>query len=156
MARKTCSKCGAQAGLLGGSFWANFRGQNYCIGCAQTVVAEGVKSVIATTSDGVHGHDVMKYIDIESVEVVVGTGMISEFAGDISDFFGTRSGVFEQKLQRAKRTALDKLKFIAFQKGGNAVIAVDLDYTEFSGNRVGVIVNGTIVEVVKKSAPTVM
>jgi uncharacterized protein YbjQ (UPF0145 family) len=30
-------------------------------------------------------------------------------------------------------------------KGANAVVGVDIDYTEFSGNRIGVVASGTIV-----------
>jgi uncharacterized protein YbjQ (UPF0145 family) len=149
MARKVCAKCGTQAGLLGGMLWTGIRGKDYCINCARDYVKDGVAGVIATTSDGIDGHKVARYIDIDSVEIVVGSGMISEFTGDLSDFFGARSSAFEQKLQKAKRTAIDKLKFNAFERGGNAVIAVDLDYTEFSGNRIGVIANGTIVEITK-------
>jgi len=67
--------------------------------------------------------------------------MFSEFGGDVADFFGARSTArstaFEEELQQAKRAALDKLKYRAFEKGDNAVIGVDLDYTEFSGNRIG-------------------
>jgi uncharacterized protein YbjQ (UPF0145 family) len=66
------------------------------------------------------------------VEVIAGSGVISEFGGDISDFFGARSSAFEQKLNKAKRTALDKSRFLAVEKVGNAVIGIDLDYTEFS------------------------
>ena len=32
------------------------------------------------------------------------------------------------------------------KKGGDAVVGIDVDYTEFSGNRIGLIVNGTIVK----------
>ena len=39
------------------------------------------------------------------------------------------------------------LKYNAYKKGGNAVIGIDIDYTEFSGNRVGLIINGTIVKI---------
>ena len=39
------------------------------------------------------------------------------------------------------------LKILAAEKGANAVVGVDLDYTEFSGNRVGLILNGTLVKV---------
>ncbi|OGC76456.1 MAG: hypothetical protein A2Z27_04530 [candidate division Zixibacteria bacterium RBG_16_50_21] len=104
--------------------------------------------MMITTTNNIDGYKVEKYIDIESVEIVVGTGMFSELSGGISDFFGARSGAFELKLQNAKRTALDALRYTASEKGGNAVIAVDLDYTEFSGNRIGLIVNGTIVKIV--------
>jgi uncharacterized protein YbjQ (UPF0145 family) len=100
-----------------------------------------------TTTSSLEGYRVRRYIDIESIEIVVGTGAFSEFGGDLSDFFGLRSTAFEQKLQKAKRTALDKLRYLAFERGGNAVIGIDLDYTEFSGNRIGLIANGTIVDV---------
>jgi uncharacterized protein YbjQ (UPF0145 family) len=63
-----------------------------------------------TTTSNIDGHTVRRYIDIESVEIVAGTGMFSEFGGDVADFFGARSTAFEQKLQKAKRAALDKLE----------------------------------------------
>jgi uncharacterized protein YbjQ (UPF0145 family) len=66
-------------------------------------------------------------------------------SGDISDFLGIRSKGFEGKLQEAKRVAFDLLKMRAAEKDANAVVGVDLDYTEFSGNRIGLIVNGTLV-----------
>jgi len=40
---------------------------------------------------------------------------------------------------------LDSLKFLAAEKGANAVVAVDLDYAEFTGNRIALIINGTLV-----------
>ena len=88
-----------------------------------------------------------KYLDIGSVEIVIGTGVLSEIKGDISDIFGARSSDFEYKLKNAKLTALNRLKWEAYEKGANAVIGIDLDYTEFSGNRIGLIVNGTFVKI---------
>ena len=40
---------------------------------------------------------------------------------------------------------MDALKYVAAEKGANAVIGVDLDYSEFSGNRIALIINGTLV-----------
>jgi hypothetical protein len=37
----------------------------------------------------------------------------------------------------------------ALDADGNAILGADLDYTEFSSNRVGVIASGTLVEIVK-------
>jgi uncharacterized protein YbjQ (UPF0145 family) len=51
---------------------------------------------------------------IESVEIVIGTGMFSEMSSGIDDFFGMRSTAFEQKLAKAKDTAFKKLKLISF------------------------------------------
>lgn len=144
---KTCESCGESAGLLKGVFLTNIKGKDYCAACAKKYVDEATSKIQMTTTVGIDGYKVKRYIDIESVEIVIGTGIFSEFGGEISDFFGARSTAFERKLQKAKQTAFQKLKFKAFEKGGNAVIGVDIDYTEFSGNRVGLIVNGTIVAI---------
>jgi uncharacterized protein YbjQ (UPF0145 family) len=52
----------------------------------------------------------------------------------------------ETKLRAAKDQAMNTLKYIAAEKGANAVIGIDLDYTEFSGNRIALIINGTLVK----------
>ena len=145
---KKCVSCGKESGFLGGLSFQEIRGKEHCHPCASVYVRNAIAGIRMTTTPSIDGHLVHRYIDIESVEIVAGTGMFSEFGGDIADFFGARSTAFEQKLQRAKKTALDKLKYKAFELGGNAVIGIDLDYTEFSGNRIGLIANGTIVEVV--------
>jgi uncharacterized protein YbjQ (UPF0145 family) len=147
---KTCVKCSKEAGFFKGLMFQEIKGQEFCHSCAAEYVRVGIAGVWMTTTPSMDGFVVTRYIDIESVEIVAGTGMFSEFGGDVADFFGARSTAFEQKLQRAKRTALDKLRFRAFELGGNAVIGIDLDYTEFSGNRIGLIANGTIVEVARR------
>lgn len=147
MAKKTCASCGKTAGLLKGVFLAVINGKDYCAACAQKYVDDATNNIQMTTTVSIDGYRVKRYIDIESVEIVIGTGIFSEFGGEISDFFGARSTAFEKKLQKAKKTAFKKLKYKAFEKGGNAIIGIDIDYTEFSGNRIGLIVNGTIVEI---------
>lgn len=144
----SCCTCGKEGGLISLTVIQKIDGKNYCQQCALKFVKAATEQIVITTTNNVDGFKVKKYIDIESVEIVIGTGVFSEISGGIADFFGTRSGAFEQKLQKGKQTALDILKYRAFEKGGNAVIAIDLDYTEFSGNRIGLIANGTIVEIV--------
>ena len=67
---------------------------------------------------------------------------------------GHRNVGFEKKLQDAKQAAFKGLKYLAFQQGANAVVGIDIDYTEFSGNRIGLIVNGTLVSIVPESDQT--
>lgn len=120
-------------------------GVEYCKDCGEK---KELDKIYITTTHNLDGYKVVKYIDIESVEIVIGTGFFSEFEGNVSDFFGKQSTEFENKLAQAKQAAFSILKRKAHEKKGNAVIGIDLDYTEFSGNRIGFIVNGTIVEVV--------
>jgi uncharacterized protein YbjQ (UPF0145 family) len=110
------------------------------------------RTVILTTTPTIDGFEIEAYIDIESVEFVIGTGLFSEFVSDWSDIFGLRSKPFESKLQAAKRESLDVLRKLAAQKGANAVVGIDLDYTEFSGNRIGLIANGTLVRVRRRES----
>jgi uncharacterized protein YbjQ (UPF0145 family) len=106
---------------------------------------ERCRLVIVSTTPSLEGWAVQKYLGIESVEFVIGTGPISELVSGVQDFFGARSSPFEEKLRAAKETAFETLKIRAALKGGNAVVGVDLDYIDFSGNRIGLIVNGTVV-----------
>ncbi|MBG0784443.1 MAG: YbjQ family protein [Anaerolineaceae bacterium] len=103
--------------------------------------------VIVTTTNNVEGYTIQKYLGIESVEIVIGTGVISEFTSAITDIFGERATAFERKLGEAKQTALLRLQTIALQRGANAIVGVDIDYTEFQANRIGVVINGTLVSI---------
>jgi uncharacterized protein YbjQ (UPF0145 family) len=104
------------------------------------------RGVIVTTTPKVDGHYVAEYLGIESVEFVIGTAIFSEMSSSFADLIGARSSAFEKKLQDAKKQAMGALKFLAAEKGANAVIGIDIDYTEFSGNRVALIINGTLVK----------
>jgi uncharacterized protein YbjQ (UPF0145 family) len=142
---KTCTQCGTKAGFLAGLTFHNVHNRDMCANCAQKYIDNGTRDIVLTSTHSVDGYRITAYLGIESVEIVIGTGMFSEISTSIEDFFGTRSTAFEQKLATAKETAFKKLKLLAFEKGANAVVGVDLDYTEFSGNRIGLIVNGTLV-----------
>ena len=142
---KICSQCGAKAGFLAGLTFHIVHKEDMCSQCAKKYIDEGTKDIIVTTTHSVDGYNISSYHGIESVEIVIGTGMFSEISSSIDDFFGSRSTAFEKKLATAKGTAFKKLKLIAFEKGANAIVGIDLDYTEFSGNRIGLITNGTLV-----------
>jgi len=108
-----------------------------------------LKDIIITSSYSIDGYRIVKYIDFISVEVVIGTGIFSEFKASFSDFFGSRSAAFQSKLAKIKSTALQELKEKAIKLNGDAIISIDLDYTNFTQNIIGLIVNGTVVSLVK-------
>lgn len=108
-------------------------------------VAAASRRVLVTGTPTIDGHRIAQYLGIESVEIVIGTGVFSELSSFVADSFGARSSAFERKLAEAKQHAMDTLRYIAAERGANAVVSVDLDYTEFSGNRIALIVNGTLV-----------
>ena len=55
------------------------------------------------------------------------------FAG-IRDIFGGRSSASQKVLRDARRTSMTELRREALISGANAVVAVDLDYSEISGD----------------------
>ena len=156
----TCSKCGKKTGIMGILTYELGADKFVCEDCrykeAAAAAAEqqrinalkqAATQVLATTTHSIDGYYVKRYIGIESIEYVIGTGIFSEITTEIKDLFGARSSAFEKKLQTAKEQALLALKYRAAEQGANAIIGIDLDYSEFSGNRVALIINGTLVEI---------
>ena len=77
----------------------------------------------------------------------MGTGFLSELGASISDLFGSQSEMFSMKLETARESALKNLVKKSVQSGGNAIIGIDFDYITFSNNMIGVVANGTSVEI---------
>ena len=102
--------------------------------------------VLVSTTQTLDGYNVARYLGVESVERVIGSGLLSEVTTGIQDMVGARSTAFETKLQAAKDDAFGALKVRAVEKGANAVIGVSLAYAPFDGNRMAVIVSGTLVK----------
>ena len=153
-----CSKCGKSLNPLSSRY--KIGNLVYCQTCKDeyklkekehlTKTKAELEKIILTTTVNVEGYKVEKYLGIESVEIVMGTGPITELLSDFNDFFGQRSTRFEKKLHNAKNIAFNRLKQKAFNKSANAIIGIDLDYTEFTSNRIGLIVNGTLVKIIPK------
>ena len=110
--------------------------------------------MLITTGYNFEGYDIIKYLDVLSASVVLGTGMFSSANASIADFFGTRSDSYERKLQDAKNAAIEELKKQTISKGGNAIIGIDIDYTTFSSDIIGVIANGTAVKIKESEEKT--
>ena len=106
---------------------------------------EQLAQVIVTTTPGIDGARVKEYLGVESVEIVMGTGLFSELTSGVADAFGRRSRAFEKKMADAKRAAERALKVYALDRGGNAVIGADLNYADFGGNRIAIVISGTVV-----------
>lgn len=149
MAKEQCVVCGVTSSLFSSDAYYDYKGSTYCDKCFKDFIKNAENSVTITTTNNIDGYKVEKYLDVISVEVVMGSGLFSEFGAGIADFIGGQATDFEKKLARGKKQAIKKLKFNAWELGGNAVIGVDIDYTEFSHNMMGIIVNGTVVEISK-------
>lgn len=98
-----------------------------------------------TTGFNFDGYKITNYKAVISGNVVLGTGLFSEFVGSISDVLGTTSTPFENKMEKAKEIAIQKLIIKSATIGGNAIIGVDFDFFTLNNNMIAVSANGTSV-----------
>ncbi len=105
---------------------------------------------LITTSNKFEKYEIVKYYGIASGSTVLGTGIFSELNASVSDFFGIEDDSFSDKLEQAKNCSIQKMINNAIKQGGNAIIGVSFDYITFSSNMLGVVANGTVVEIVKQ------
>lgn len=94
---------------------------------------EEALSRIILTTETAHNLPVTERLDIVTAEVVIGMHLFKDIASSWRDTFGGRSKVMQNGLRDAKNTALQELRAEAHQLGADAVVGVDLDYSEISG-----------------------
>jgi uncharacterized protein YbjQ (UPF0145 family) len=115
---------------------------------------EDIVHILLTTSSQIDGLTITKYIDIITSECAFGMNVFKDFFAGVSDFFGGRSGSTEKVLRDARITCLNGLRKEAAMLGADAVIAVKLDYSEFSGkgkSMLFLVASGTAVATTKNN-----
>ena len=84
--------------------------------------------MIITTTPTVEGRRITEYKGIVFGEVIVGVNVVKDIAASFSNFFGGRSGTYENELINAREQAIRELEQRALQLNADAVVAVDVDY----------------------------
>ena len=84
--------------------------------------------MIITTTPSVDGRQVSDYLGVVFGEVISGVNFIKDFTAGLSNFFGGRSGTYEEELINAREQALQEMQQRAYQMGADAVVGVDIDY----------------------------
>jgi len=98
------------------------------------VIDELGKDLIVTTETTLSGYEIEERIEIITAECVFGMNIFRDMFAGIRDIFGGRSSASQKVLRDARRTSMTELRREALIAGANAVIAVDLDYSEISGD----------------------
>jgi|TARA_Y100001960_G_scaffold171785_1_gene180108 uncharacterized protein YbjQ (UPF0145 family) len=89
--------------------------------------------MLLTTTPYVEGHVIRKYGPLVASEAVMGTNLFRDYFAAIRDVVGGRSGAFQTSLQEARMVVLKEIEEQAKKAGCNAVIGLDIDYSEISG-----------------------
>lgn len=84
--------------------------------------------MISTTTPTIEGRRIVEYRGIVFGEVVAGVNFIRDIAASFSNFFGGRSGSYEEELINARENAVREMEERAAVLGCNAVVGVDIDY----------------------------
>ena len=90
--------------------------------------------MIITTTPSVEGKQITEYLGIVFGEVISGVDFVKDFTAGLSNFFGGRSGTYEEELIRAREQAMYEMQQRAFQMGADAVVGVDIDYEVLGTN----------------------
>lgn len=110
-------------------------------------------SEVILTTETASNLKVIKRLDVITAECAYGMNIFKDIFASLSDTFGGRNNSIQDTLRDARKTALAELRKEAFSLGANAVIGIDLDYSEISGGgKLGmlfIVASGTAVIVEK-------
>ena len=111
-----------------------------------------IQKIKITTTNSIAGYDIIDTIDIVSSECALGMNIFRDFFSSVRDIVGGRSVATQKILKEVKSTCLRELKKETYHLGGNGIIGIDLDYSEFSGggkSMLFLVANGTAVKIKK-------
>lgn len=89
---------------------------------------KGEIKMIITTTPSVEGKTILEYKGVVFGEVISGVNFIKDFTAGLSNFFGGRSGTYEEELIQARENAMREMENRARQLGADAIVGVDIDY----------------------------
>ena len=120
----------------------------------QSKLGQLVLSIPVTTTEIVPGMEIVKSVDIVTAECAIGLNIISDFFAAVTDVVGGRSSFTQNALKEGRKKTMIELRSEAFAIGANAIIGVDIKFSEFSGggkSMLLIVASGTAV-VAKKVA----
>ncbi|HVS19561.1 MAG TPA: heavy metal-binding domain-containing protein [Planctomycetota bacterium] len=87
-----------------------------------------------TTTPSFEGHPIREYKGVVTGEAILGVNIFRDIFAGIRDIVGGRSAAYEEELGKARQIALDEMGQRAGERGGNAVVGVDIDYEVIGAN----------------------
>ena len=103
--------------------------------------------VMLTSGQGFEGYEIVEYLGFVNVQSVLSSNFFKGFAAGVSEMSDSESEKLTGKLEQVNETALKRLQTIAARKKADAVIGVELNYTQFASYSVepSIIVKGIVI-----------
>ncbi len=113
----------------------------------QDEIVEHIKNVPVITTHSPFNWD-YKVLGLVTGQSTTGTGLFTEVGASWTDFFGLQSQSYNRKIASGEELCLQQIRSKTVRMGGNAVIAVDIDYSEMGGEKgmIMVCISGTAVK----------
>ncbi len=101
-----------------------------------------------TTTNSIEGSKITAYLGVVTGEAILGANIFRDFFAGVRDIVGGRSKAYEEVLREARDAALREMEAEARNRGANAIVGVDIDYsTVGQGSMLMVSCSGTAVTV---------
>ena len=110
--------------------------------------------MIITTTPGIEGNRIVKYLGIVSGEAILGANVFRDMFAAVRDIVGGRSAAYERELGKAREIALEDLQDWAEELGANAIVGVSIDYESFGQTNGMMMVSATGTAVVMTEPST--
>ena len=107
-------------------------------------------NILVTTGSNIEGYDIVEYLGFVSGETVLGSNFLKGFVAGVTEASDSESEKLTANLEQVNGIALEKLKRVAEKQGADAIIGLQLNYTQFENYSVGTIASGTAVKLHKK------
>lgn len=106
-----------------------------------------ITTMIITTTPTIEGHQIKEYKGLVSGEVVFGMNFVKDFFAGLHDFFGGRSGGYEESMIKGRQTAQKEMEEKAAKLGANAIVGVSYGYETMGqgGSMLMIAISGTAV-----------
>ena len=111
-----------------------------------------IDALVVTTAFTVANKEIDSEIGIVTGECVLGMNIFLDVFAEFTDTFGGRSKKTQNRLRELKEKCLEEIKIEAVDMGADAIIGLDLDYSEFSGkgkSMLFLVASGTAVKLKK-------
>jgi uncharacterized protein YbjQ (UPF0145 family) len=123
-----------------------------CLSVNQEELDTTIDAIMLTTSHTLQGIEVTKYLGVVSAECAYGMNMFKDMFANVRNLVGGRSTAVQDTMRDSRETVMQELKREAHAKGANAVIAVDIDYTQLgAGGNMMVLVTASGTAVIIKT-----
>lgn len=83
--------------------------------------------MLVTTTDSFDGYTIKEYKGIFFGEVINGIDFTKDFMASFSNFFGGRSGAYEEELMKARTAAVEELEKRCREASANGIVGIKVD-----------------------------